>query len=365
MNKFEKFTQLVKEIYFISNDEKFGDKMFGLLKQIIDFNSGYIFFLNPDRLEYSYNPQTNRIADIKPPYLKENLEFKNSIFGVILLSGGHYTDDDKKIFSAAATIISNIIKDIEITKVIKMQIEALQQGYTEVREHSAKIKEADEIKTKFLSHITHELRTPLNAILGFSELLGSEFTGSLNNKQKEYVNDIKISGINLLGMINEILDMSKIEAGAMKLNRQKFKATQAVDEVLNTISPLLINKNIKLSKFIEDIEINSDYQKFQQILFNLLGNAVKFTPEQGKITINVQNDGKNTVLSVKDNGIGIDKKFLKKIFKPFEQNGKSSANSTGLGLAITKELVNLHNGNISVKSEPSKGAEFIVTLPQE
>ncbi len=363
MNKFEKFTEIIEKIYAINPDENFGDKVFKLFKEAVDFDEGYIFFSNPERLEYSFNPRAASLKEIQEPALKENLEFKNLVFGTIAISGKAFTQEDKKIFRTFASIISNLIKDIELTKVVKMQIEALQQGYIETREHSQKIKEADKIKTKFFSHTTHELRTPLNSILGFSELLGNEFAGKLNKKQKEYVEDIKISGINLLGLINEILDMSKIEANAMKLNLQTFQVSLAVNEVINTVSPLIIKKHINLSKFIDNITLTADYQKFQQILFNLLGNAVKYTQENGKIVIKAKQEQQNLILSVKDNGAGIDKKLQKTIFKPFTQGDKIASNSTGLGLAITNELVKLHKGKITIKSEPEKGAEFIVSIP--
>lgn len=365
MNKYEQFTILVKQISKIYNDEKFGTKIFELLKDVIDFKSGYIFFLDPERLEYSLNPEVNNIDDISESYLKENLIFKNSIFGQIIITGGQFTREDKEIFLSFASIISNSIKDIELTKVIKMQIDALQQGYFEADKKTKKIKKSDEIKTKFLSHITHELRTPLNSILGFSELLENEFAGKLNNKQKEYVNDIKISGINLLGMINEILDMSKIEAGATNLNKTKFSVQAAIEEAVNIILPLLMKKNIKFEQTIDDIEIIADYQKFQQILLNLLGNAVKFTQPGGNIGIISVKEGKNLILKVKDNGSGIEKNLQKKIFRRFEQGNKPAANSTGLGLAITKEFVKMHKGKIEVNSEAGKGAEFIVTIPVE
>ncbi len=364
MDKYEQFTKLVKDICLVKTDDNFGTEIFRILKKIIDFKSGYIFFLNPERLVHSYSPQANSLKKIKKDSLKENLVFKNSIFGVIVLENGNFSIEDKIIFKSCCALISNIIKDIELTKVIKMQIDALQQGYIETRRYSDKIKETDEIKTKFFSNITHELRTPLSSILGFTELLSSEHIGKLNNKQKEYINDIKISGVNLLGMINEILDMSKIEANAMKLNPRKFHVKSAVEEVVNIISPLITKKNIILTKSLDDVEIRADLQKFQQILFNLLGNAVKFTPENGEIAINATKIKNNLLLSVKDNGIGIDKKFHQKIFKPFEQ-AVSTENSTGLGLAITKQLVKLHKGTISLNSEPDKGSEFLVTLPLE
>lgn len=363
MDKYKEFTKISKEIFKIKNDEEFGNKIFKLLKKIIEFESGYIFFLNPERLEYSFNPKCKSISEISKNCLKENLEFKNSVFGVVIITGENFSVDDKEIFASFAAIISNIIKDNELTKVIKMQIEALQNGYTKIHKDTKKIIKADEVKTKFLSHITHELRTPLNSILGFSELLENEFVGKLNNKQKEYINDIKISGINLLAMINEILDMSRIESGSVTLNKSEFDIKTAVTEVLNIIKPLALKKQITIKSSVVDIKIEADYQKIQQILFNLVGNALKYTNIGGEINISVQKSGENLLIKVKDNGIGIEKRHLKKIFNRFEQINKTFPNSTGLGLAITKELVKLHKGGIKVESEPNIGSEFTVTIP--
>ncbi len=363
MNKYEKFTQLVKNIYLISDDENFGEKFFTLLKEVLNFQSGYIFFTNPERLEYSFNKEASTISQIQKPYIKEDLFFKDSIYGSIIITGENFSTTDKKLFEAVAAIVSNIVKDIELTKVIKMQIEALQSGFNAVKKDSDKRKKTEEVKNKFLSHVTHELRTPLNSILGFSDLLGSEFAGKLNNKQLEYVNDIKVAGINLLGLVNEILDMSKIEANSMQLNLTKFPIALAINEVSNIISPLILKKDLKFTKKVGDIEIEADYQKFQQILFNLLGNAVKYTPQGGTIDISAVKNKKNIIVAVKDSGVGIDKKFQKKIFLPFQQANATSSNSTGLGLAITDKLVKLHKWEISVNSELENGAEFVITIP--
>ena len=337
----------INEFFLIEQNENFGHEVFSVLSKIIKFNSGYIYFTNPKRLEYSFGDSDGSAV------LKEDLKLKNTVFGEIVITGEKFTDDDKKKFKACSSIIANITKDVQISKIIKMQIEALQEGYK-------KTKEAEEIKTKFLSHVSHELRTPLNSILGFSDML--TLAGKLNEKQKEYVNDIKVSGLNLLEMINEILDISKIEAGAIKLNLREFEVSQAVEEASNTIKPLLLSKNIKLVKNIENFVLKADYQKIQQILFNLLSNAIKFTPQNGKIVITTMKKDGKLILSVKDNGIGIAKKNQSKIFKKFEQVGETQEPSTGLGLAIVKELVKLHKGKIYVKSAISKGAEFIVEM---
>ncbi len=362
MGKFEKATELIQEFYKIEG-ENFSDEIFVVLKKIIDFNSGYIVFSNSENIEYSYNPQVSKLSELRQNNLTEDLIFKHTTFGQIIITGENFSSDDKKIFKTCAAIISNIIKDFEVSKVIKMQLNALQQGYIDVKKSNQKIKEAEQVKTKFISHVSHELRTPINSILGYSELLGEEFTGTLTDKQKEFVNDIKISALHLLGMVNEILDMSKIEAGAIKLNLRKFEIVPCIKEVINIINPLLLQKKQTLQTELCNFEIKADYNKIQQILFNLLSNAIKYTPDNGEISIKCYNDTTNAIIEIKDNGIGIEKKDLKRIFNKFEQIGEPQQNSTGLGLAITKELINIHNGEISVNSEPNKGTVFIVRIP--
>ena len=362
MEKFEKVTELIQEFYKIEG-KNFPNEIFAVLKKIIDFSSGYIVFSNSENIEYSYNSKISNISEIKESCLKEDLIFKHTMFGQIIITGENFSSDDKKIFKTCAAIISNIIKDFEVSKVIKMQLNALQQGYIDIKKNNQKIKEAEQVKTKFISHVSHELRTPINSILGYSELLGEEFTGTLTDKQKEFVNDIKISALHLLGMVNEILDMSKIEAGAVKLNLRKFEIVPCIKEVINIINPLLLQKKQTLKTELDNFEIKADYNKIQQILFNLLSNAIKYTPDNGEININCYKGQTNAIIKIRDNGIGIESKYLNRIFNKFEQIGEPQQNSTGLGLAITKELINIHNGEISVKSEPNKGTIFIVRIP--
>ena len=364
MAEYEKSIELINEFFSIEQSENFSNEIFQILQKIINFDSGYIFFTNPTRLEYSYNPKTNDINNIKENYIIEDLKIKNTIFGKIILTGNNFSENDKKVFKTCASIIANITKDKEISKIIKMEIHALQDGYEKIQKSNKKIIESEKIKTKFISHISHELRTPLNSILGFSDLLGNEYIGKLNEKQKEYINDIKISGLHLLGMINEILDMSKIEARAIKLTLREFEIKQAINEVINIINPLLSKKNQTLETHIEDFKIKADYQKIQQILFNLLSNANKYTPENGKIKICTYKKENSTIIEIEDNGIGIAPNNHKKIFKKFEQVDSTQENSTGLGLSITKELIKLHKGKISLKSELNKGSKFTITLPQ-
>ena len=334
----------INKFFEIEYNEDFNKNIFRILKNFINFQHGSISIDGQKRI-YSFGNPAKEV-------LKEKLKIKNTSFGEISISADKFSQDDKETFKICSGLISSIIKDFEISKIMKMQVNALQEGYL-------KIKQAEEAKTKFLSHMSHELRTPLNSILGFSELLG--YVGDLNEKQKEYIDDIKISGINLLSMINEILDMSKIEANAVKLNKRNFFIGQVVSETENIIKPLLIKKDIKFIKRVKDFELNADYQKIQQVLLNLLSNAIKFTKDE--IIISAEKIKGMAIISIKDNGIGIKTEDFDKIFDKFEQLNSTHENSTGLGLTITKELVKLHNGVVEVNSEIQNGTKFIIKIP--
>ena len=357
MNRFEDAFEKINEFYKIKPSENFKEEIFNVLSQIIKFETGGINISNNKKHEYLYKNKKLYIKNEKAKYLKENLNFKEITFGTIIISGKSFTDEDKKIFKTCSTIISDLIKDYEMSNIAKTQIHELQQGYLKINKKDIK-------RTKFISHISHELRTPINSILGFSDILNGEFTGKLTEKQKEYINDIKISALRLLEMVNEILDISKIEAKALKLNLQEFETLPCIKEVINIINPLLIQKNLTFTTDIENFKLIADYTKFQQILLNLLSNAIKYTNENGKIHFSCKKlEDNKTELCIEDNGIGIAKKDLKKIFKKYEQSGKIQNNSTGLGLAITKELVKLHKGEIFIDSEIDKGSKFTIIFP--
>jgi len=240
------------------------------------------------------------------------------------------------------------------------------EAYEIINKQHKKLQELDKAKNLFLANISHELRTPLNAIIGFSQALDSKIFGELNDKQAEYIKDIQISSLHLLGMINEILDISKLEAQAMKFTPVELNAHQTIQEVVNILEPLYKNKNINLT-FNSEYEglIKADYQKFQRILYNLLSNAIKFTNNSGKIEIFSKKENNDYILIIKDNGIGIEKKNHNKIFKKFVHLNNvymKNQSSTGLGLTITKELVKLHKGKINLISELNKGTTFEITF---
>ncbi|MCD4822649.1 MAG: GAF domain-containing protein [Methanococcoides sp.] len=225
-------------------------------------------------------------------------------------------------------------------------------------------------KSKFLANMSHELRTPLNAVIGFSEMLASKNFGELNEKQVRYVKNISSSGSHLLNLINDILDLSKIEAGKMEIFIEEFNSLDAIDEVCYSLMPLILKKDLKLNFSVdEDVRwIFADITKFKQILYNLLSNAVKFTSEGGSITISGSIIGKEVYFSVEDTGKGIAPDSLTSIFDPFSQVEKFETKvekGTGLGLALVKLFVMLHEGRVWVESEVCKGSKFSFSLPIE
>ena len=231
-------------------------------------------------------------------------------------------------------------------------------------------------KTQFLANVNHELRTPLNSIIGFSEILKAETYGKLNEKQAKHTKNIVNSGRHLLNLINEILDLTKIDSGHAKLELLKFDIPTVLNEALDTIKTLADKKDINLSVEIEQgvSTITADQVKFRQILFNLLSNGIKFTPEGKDVKVTARILGSKNEkaqpeieISVIDNGIGVKPEDQERIFIAFEQADSSFTKhfeGTGLGLALTKKLVELHGGRIWVESEgKGKGSTFTFTLP--
>jgi signal transduction histidine kinase len=240
--------------------------------------------------------------------------------------------------------------------------------FTEIQEKTAQLEIANRHKSEFLANMSHELRTPLNAVIGFSEVLLERMFGEVNEKQEEYLSDILSSGKHLLSLINDILDLSKIEAGRMELEAQPFNLPAALDNALTLIKERAARNSIGLEVQVDQRigEIVADERKVKQVLLNLLSNAVKFTPEGGRITMSAAlNDGLIEV-SVADTGIGIAPEDQAAVFEEFRQVGTDYARKregTGLGLALARRLVELHGGTLSLESELGKGSTFTFTLP--
>jgi len=240
--------------------------------------------------------------------------------------------------------------------------------FREIEDKSRQIEAANRHKSEFLANMSHELRTPLNAIIGFSEVLGERMFGELNEKQAEYTDDILSSGRHLLSLINEILDLSKVEAGRMELELAKFDLPLAIENARTFVRERATKHGINLDVTIDERlgEFVGDERKIKQILLNLLSNAVKFTPEGGRIGISARQTDGAVEISVRDTGIGIAPEDQARIFEEFRQVGSNYAHKTegtGLGLTLAKKFVELHGGRIWVDSELGKGSTFTFNLP--
>ena len=232
---------------------------------------------------------------------------------------------------------------------------------------NVKIVEADRLKTSFLAHMSHELRTPLNAIIGFSELLLTPTKSFDAETRARFLEQILIGGKHLLGLINDILDLAKVESGQMELRPQSLVVRVLVDQVIETIEPLLMQKHLIVDVSVADgVGVVADPVKLKQMVLNLVSNAIKFTPEGGTVTIRAVKLTDSIEISVADTGIGIAESDQKLIFKEFRQldNGPHGrTEGTGLGLALTQRLAALHGGTVRVQSQLEQGSVFTISLP--
>ncbi len=239
--------------------------------------------------------------------------------------------------------------------------------FRELEQKSRELETASQHKSEFLANMSHELRTPLNAIIGFSEVLSERMFGDLNEKQEEYLKDIYASGTHLLSLINDILDLSKIEAGRMELELTDFDLPTAIDSALTLVRERAGRRGITLESPVDERlgQVQADERKIRQVVLNLLSNAIKFTPEGGRIEVRaVRRDGLVEV-SVSDTGVGIAPADQEAAFEEFRQVGTSAAKQegTGLGLALCRKFVELHGGTIRVTSQVGVGSTFTFTIP--
>ncbi len=256
-------------------------------------------------------------------------------------------------------------RDISERKRIEALIEAQANEVSRAKERA---EQESRYKSRFLASMSHELRTPLNAIIGFSELLDQEIFGSLGARQKEYVGYVLQSGRHLLALVNDILDLSKIEAGRMELAREWVAPLRLIDSVQGSVQPLAqkqgVELELELSAQLPDLYV--DEMRLRQILYNLLSNGIKFTPAGGRVSLKVELRADKFCIEVTDTGVGIREEDLPRLFREFERMEESSqrkTEGTGLGLALTKRLVELHGGTIRVESKPGAGSKFTVSLP--
>lgn len=240
--------------------------------------------------------------------------------------------------------------------------------FDEIQDKSHQIEIANKHKSEFLAHMSHELRTPLNAIIGFSDALAERYFGELNEKQAEYVDDINTSGRHLLSLINDILDLSKVEAGRMELEISQFDVSAALQSAITLVRERAQMHGVSLTLTTESSlgQLRGDERRFKQIMLNLLTNAVKFTPDAGRVTVHAKARAQSIEIAVCDTGIGIAPEDHETVFEEFRQVGRARTDEregTGLGLALARRCVELHGGRIWLESSPGVGSTFTFTLP--
>jgi len=253
------------------------------------------------------------------------------------------------------------------TKALAESLDENVRLVTDLREASRRLAQASQNKSDFLANMSHELRTPLNAVIGFSDVLLEGMFGEINDRQREYLDDILTSGKHLLSLVNDILDLSKVEAGKMELQPSVFSLREVVESGAMMVRERAINQRIALSVEIEPdlAPVVADERKVKQVLFNLLSNAVKFTPAGGRIEVRACRLDGEVLVSVHDTGVGIAPEDQSRIFEEFQQakTGARTEESTGLGLTLAKRFIELHGGRLWVESVVGQGSTFTFALP--
>lgn len=289
-----------------------------------------------------------------------------------LVVGSHdfysFSSEDIQLLCTISEGLGPALKSAELYRALQEKARQLEAQKQKLVEKTREAEEASRHKSEFLTRMSHELRTPLNVIIGLSELTLDEVPGPLHGEQKQYLNDILASSIHILGLINEVLDLARIESGKMALNMADISLADIMELLRKAMMPILAPRKQSLKVKVEEglPRVYADASRIRQVLFNLLSNAVKFTPDRGKLKVVAVRKGNWCQVSIIDNGIGIKKEEQKNIFEPFYQVANpltKKKGGVGLGLAIVKQIVEKHGGRIWVESEYGKGSRFIFTLP--
>ncbi|MDY9926707.1 CHASE4 domain-containing protein [Methanosarcina sp.] len=327
-------------------------------------NKAALEYMHMD-LEKAMGIRLKDISDISSP-LVENLKLEEIFLKGNKKSGEFTTEDGNSWFVQAIPVTDDngrIIGVLETCTDItgKKAIEKLLQ-----EKQIAEI--ANRTKSEFLANMSHELRTPLNSIIGFSDLLHEQAFGELNEKQLKYTGNISRSGKHLLNLINDILDLSKVEAGKLELEYKEFELVNKLNMIKNLLSPIADRKNIKIEIYVDSnlTSILADEARFVQVMYNLMDNAIKFSQENSPVKIEARKKRDLVEIMVKDDGIGIKAEDQHKLFKPFSQVDPFSSKTfqgTGLGLSMVKQIVHLHGGYVWFRSNPEEGSTFAFTIP--
>jgi PAS domain S-box-containing protein len=316
------------------------------------------YFTDPDRAETGIKQV---LREKKVTNYELTARARDGKETVVSFNATTFYDRDRKlqgVFAAARDVTER-----------KRLDQVLQEKNIELESARAVAEKTNLTKSDFLANMSHELRTPLNSVIGFSEVLQDQMFGPINEKQQEYINNILTSGRHLLSLINDILDLSKVESGKMELELSTFLLRELLDASMMMLREKALKGGIELHLDLAleaDVRIMADQRKLKQILFNLLSNAVKFTPTAGTVNVSAVRDGDFIEITVADTGIGIREEDIPKLFQAFTQLESvytKGFEGTGLGLALTRQLVELHNGRIWVKSEFGTGSRFSFAIP--
>lgn len=276
------------------------------------------------------------------------------------------SEDGLRVIAVIRDISERLRAQEEMRAMNEQFTQALSEKNQQLELRNQDVERANPQKSEFLASMSHELRTPLHTIIGFSQLLAEEAHGPLNEKQQRFLGHVRQDSKHLLELINDILDLSKVEAGELELSREAFDFTVALEEVLSSIQTIAGAKEIHIeNRSVVKSFLFAERVRFTEVLYNLLSNAIKFTPASGSVWVDAAIEDDFLRISVTDTGVGIPANEHEAIFNKFYQAGATHGvrEGTGLGLAITRRLVELHGGKIWVDSQPGKGSRFSFTMP--
>jgi len=352
--------RVTEDMFGYSRDELLGQPVEVLIPQELHARHA------DHRAQYRNHPMTRTMGS---GLALEGIRKDGSRFPVEISLSPSQSADGFRVTAIIRDTTERLMAEERLRKVREDYTQRLAETNAELEMTNRELERANRLKSEFLASMSHELRTPLHTIIGFSELLGEELEGPLNEKQHRFVQHIHNDSLHLLELINDVLDISKIEADRLELRPEAFDFTALIAESLASVRSLAEAKS-HILETTSDVPpaVEADRLRIKQVLVNLLSNAIKFTPEGGRISVDARVQESAVVVSVSDTGIGIPPEEHESIFDKFHQVGattKGVREGTGLGLAITKRLVEQHGGNISVQSKPRQGSTFVFTLPLE